>query len=127
MMGIGNVISTKRKERGLSQEQLAQEINVARQTISKWELNETLPDIESLRKLAIFLEFSIDSALDIDVDDDDDNMEWMIIGFAIIGNMITIFFDYAMLGIAMPFIGLGIYFIWKAFRGNQKNGKSPKE
>lgn len=126
MMEIGNVISAKRKERGLSQEQLAQEINVARQTISKWELNETLPDIESLRKLAVFLGFSIDSALDIDVDDDDD-MEWMIIGFAIIGNMITIFFDYAMLGIAMPFIGLGIYFVLKAFRGNHKNSKSPKE
>lgn len=126
MMEIGNVISAKRKERGLSQEQLAQEINVARQTISKWELNETLPDIESLRKLAVFLGFSIDSALDIDVDHDDD-MEWMIIGFAIIGNMITIFFDYAMLGIAMPFIGLGIYFVLKAFRGNQKNSKLPKE
>lgn len=126
MMEIGNVISAKRKERGLSQEQLAQEINVARQTISKWELNETLPDIESLRKLAVFLGFSIDSVLDIYVDDDDD-MEWMIIGFAIIGNMITIFFDYAMLGIAMPFIGLGIYFILKAFRGNHKNSKLPKE
>ena len=126
MMEIGNVISAKRKEQGLSQEQLAQEINVARQTISKWELNETLPDIESLRKLAVFLGFSIDSALDIDVDDDDD-MEWMIIGFAIIGNMITIFFDYAMLGIAMPFIGLGIYFVLKAFRGNHKNSKLPKE
>lgn len=126
MMEIGNVISTKRKERGLSQEQLAQEINVTRQTISKWELNETLPDIESLRKLAVFLEFSIDSALDIDVDDDDD-MEWMIIGFAIIGNIITIFFDYAMFGIAMPFIGLGIYFVLKAFRGNHKNSKLPKE
>lgn len=37
-MEIGNMISTKRKEKGLSQEQLAQEINVARQTISKWEL-----------------------------------------------------------------------------------------
>ena len=114
-MEIGNMISTKRKEKGLSQEQLAQEINVARQTISKWELDETLPDLESLRKLAVFLGFSIDSALDIDVDDDDD-MEWMI----------TVFFDQAMIGIAMPFIGLGIYFIWKAFRGNQKNSKSNK-
>lgn len=124
-MEIGNMISTKRKEKGLSQEQLAQEINVARQTISKWELDETLPDLESLRKLAVFLGFSIDSALDIDVDDDDD-MEWMIIGFAIVGNVITVFFDQAMIGIAMPFIGLCIYFIWKAFRGNQKNSKSNK-
>ena len=124
-MEIGNMISTKRKEKGLSQEQLAQEINVARQTISKWELDETLPDLESLRKLAVFLGFSIDSALDIDVDDDDD-MEWMIIGFAIVGNVITVFFDQAMIGIAMPFIGLGIYFICMAFRGNQKNSKSNK-
>ena len=51
-MEIGNMISTKRKEKGLSQEQLAQEINVARQTISKWELDETLPDLESLNRFS---------------------------------------------------------------------------
>ena len=58
-MDIGNIIYTKRKEKGLSQEQLAEAIGVARQTVSKWETSETLPDVESLQKLAIFLGFSV--------------------------------------------------------------------
>ena len=58
-MKLGELIYTRRKEKGLSQEKLAEQINVARQTISKWETNETIPDVESLKKLAIVLEFSI--------------------------------------------------------------------
>lgn len=57
IVDIGNIIYTKRKEKGLSQEQLAEAIGVARQTVSKWETSETLPDVESLQKLAIFLAF----------------------------------------------------------------------
>ena len=80
-MDIGNIIYTKRKEKGLSQEQLAESIGVARQTVSKWETSETLPDVESLQKLAIFLGFSVDKALGIDTglieeDDDDDRLAY---------------------------------------------------
>ena len=45
-MEIGNKIQELRKKNGLSQEQLAEKIGVARQTISKWELGETYPDLE---------------------------------------------------------------------------------
>ena len=65
-MNLGNLIYTKRKGKGLSQEQLAEAIGVARQTVSKWETNETVPDLESMRKLAVFLEFSVDKVLGID-------------------------------------------------------------
>ena len=36
-MELGKLIYLKRKEKGLSQEKLAEEIHVARQTVSKWE------------------------------------------------------------------------------------------
>ena len=58
-MNIGSTISELRKKNNLTQEQLAEKLNVTRQTISKWETNETIPDVESLKKLAIVLEFSI--------------------------------------------------------------------
>ena len=43
-MKLGNKITALRKARGMSQEQLAQMLEVSRQAVSKWELNETIPD-----------------------------------------------------------------------------------
>ena len=43
-MALGNKILEYRKRNGLSQEQLADKINVTRQTISNWELGETQPN-----------------------------------------------------------------------------------
>lgn len=44
-MNLGNKIMTLRKKNNLSQEDLAEKVGVTRQTISKWELEETTPDI----------------------------------------------------------------------------------
>lgn len=41
-MELGKIIYAKRKEKGLSQEQLAEVIGVARQTVSKWETGVSL-------------------------------------------------------------------------------------
>ena len=51
-MELGNLILKYRKQNNLSQEDLAKEIGVTRQTISKWELNETSPDLKQAAKLA---------------------------------------------------------------------------
>ena len=51
-MKLGNLILKYRKQKNLSQEDLAKEIGVTRQTISKWELNETSPDLKQAVKLA---------------------------------------------------------------------------
>lgn len=107
-MEIGKIIYEKRKVKGLSQEQLAEKLNVSRQTISKWETNETLPDIENLKKLAILLEFSIDSVLEIEIEEKDDKVEWLIIGGFIIGNALSFVFDNAMLGYVFAMLGFGV-------------------
>ena len=44
-MGFGNHLYQARKKSGLSQENVAEKLGVSRQTISKWETDETLPDI----------------------------------------------------------------------------------
>ena len=51
-MEIGNKISELRKKNNLSQEALAEKIGVTRQTISKWELGETSPDIKQAKELS---------------------------------------------------------------------------
>lgn len=63
-MSIGEKIIKLRKERGYSQEDLAREIEVSRQSISKWELNESSPDAENLLKLSKLFAVSIDYLLD---------------------------------------------------------------
>ena len=49
----------KRRERGLSQEELAVRLHVVRQTISKWEKGQSVPDAEQLIKLAVILETTV--------------------------------------------------------------------
>jgi transcriptional regulator with XRE-family HTH domain len=49
-----------RKEKGLSQEQLGNEIYVTRQTISKWELGDTVPDMNKLIELSRLFNISVD-------------------------------------------------------------------
>ncbi|MGO3609551.1 MAG: helix-turn-helix transcriptional regulator [Enterococcus gilvus] len=44
-MTLGTNFFTARKKQSLSQEDVAERLGVSRQTISKWELDETLPDI----------------------------------------------------------------------------------
>ncbi len=51
-MELGNKINELRKKYGFSQEELADKVNVTRQTISKWELGETAPDILQAKELA---------------------------------------------------------------------------
>lgn len=60
---IGNFIMAKRKSLGMTQQQLADKLNVSFQAISKWECGTTYPNIEILRDLATILEVSVDEIL----------------------------------------------------------------
>lgn len=66
-MEIGNKILELRKKKNLSQEQLAEKINVTRQTISKWELNETTPDINQAKELSKIFKISLDELTNNDI------------------------------------------------------------
>lgn len=60
---VGNFIMEKRKALGLTQQQLAEKLNVSFQAISKWENGTSYPNIEILPDLAIMLEVSVDEIL----------------------------------------------------------------
>lgn len=63
-MTTGQKIQALRKGRGLTQEQLAAWLGVSRQAVSRWELDETLPDTQNLLPLKEALGVSIDTLLD---------------------------------------------------------------
>ena len=62
-MQIGNKINQLRKLSGMTQEQLAEKLNVSRQTISKWESGSSSPDIESVVKVSEIFQVSLDDLL----------------------------------------------------------------
>ena len=53
-----------RKKKGLTQEELASELNVSRQAITKWEIGEGSPDIDNLRNITLFFHVSVDYLID---------------------------------------------------------------
>ena len=67
-MTLGNHLYNARKKSGLSQEDVAAKLGVSRQTISKWELDETLPDIRQAKRLAVLYRLSLDELIDFDID-----------------------------------------------------------
>jgi len=60
---IGLFIMNRRKELGLTQQQLADKLHISFQAVSKWEKGTTYPNIEILRDLAIVLDVSTDEIL----------------------------------------------------------------
>lgn len=67
-MSLGNSLFNARKKAGLSQEEVAEKLGVSRQTISKWELDETLPDIQQSKKLSRLYHLTLDELIDFDVE-----------------------------------------------------------
>lgn len=63
-MNLGNKISDLRRKNNLSQEELGEQVGVTRQTISKWELEETTPDILQAKKLSKIFNISLDELTD---------------------------------------------------------------
>ena len=59
-MEFNNKLYELRKQKGFSQEQLANRLNVSRQTISKWEVGESTPDMENLVAISELFEISLD-------------------------------------------------------------------
>lgn len=67
-MNLGDRILTLRKSVGLSQEQLAEVVGVSRQAISKWETNQTAPELDNLIQLASAFSVSTDELLGIEAE-----------------------------------------------------------
>jgi len=63
---FGDRIKTLRKSQNLNQVQLAQKLDVSKQTVSNWENNNILPSIEMLIKIANYFSVSTDYLLELD-------------------------------------------------------------
>ena len=62
-MEVKDVLFRLRSEKGISQEELAKELLVTRQAVSRWENGDTIPNTETLKLLSKFYDVSINTLL----------------------------------------------------------------
>src|SRR5690625_3923756 len=64
IMTLAEKLKKARKEAGLTQEELAERMNVSRSAVAKWETDKGMPDIENLRLISSMIDVSIDYLLE---------------------------------------------------------------
>ncbi len=60
---VGKNIKKFRESKNMTQEDVAEKLNVTRQAVSSWETEKTQPDVETLQKLAQVLEISVEELI----------------------------------------------------------------
>ena len=116
-MNLGDKILQLRKKNGLSQEQLGEKVDVTRQTISNWELGETTPNPEQLKKMSKAFNVSIDEILDNDSKEflmnkisNTEKLAGIIIKILkVIGFVIVVYIIFMIIAV----IGLGVFTVIK--------------
>ena len=71
-MTFGEKLQKLRKEKGWTQEQLAAQISISRQALSKWELGTAIPDTENIVQISKLFQVSTDYLLNDDYESDED-------------------------------------------------------
>ena len=78
MNNIGKRIKEYRKKKDITQEKLAEYLNISSQAVSKWETVVAIPDISMLIPLSRLLNVSTDKLLGIESDEKDEKQEQLI-------------------------------------------------
>ncbi len=81
---IGEMISSLRKEKNMTQNDLAEKMNVTDKAVSKWERNLSCPDVNSISKLAEILGVSVEELLNAQTKQEDSKVDDLI-NVALIG------------------------------------------
>ena len=75
---FGNMVAVLRKEKGMTQLELAEKMGVTDKAVSKWERDLSFPDVSSIPKLAEILEVSVDELMQIKIDGKDASVKGKI-------------------------------------------------
>lgn len=112
---IGNYISKKRKEKNITQQELAEQLNVSNKTVSKWECGKSLPDYSVVEALCSALDIST-SELFSGVDNSQLNESKMIDMLERIQKLENQ--KNNILGILLIILGIACFFMSQLLTGN---------
>lgn len=90
METIGYRIKKLRKEENISQDELAFELKVSRQTISKWENDTVKPDIDSINLLCIYFNITSDYLINGNLSQSNNKSNFILYAISLIVGIITI-------------------------------------
>jgi transcriptional regulator with XRE-family HTH domain len=124
-----------RKESGFSQEQLAELLDVSRQSVSKWESGQTYPEINKLIILSDLFKITLDDLVrdkntgfiemkedEIGEDEEDDDIDSsLMVGGFLVGIAIGAITGNYMWGTAGMFLALGSSYVIKGIKGKKKD------
>ena len=68
-MKFGDKLIALRKKKGLSQEELAEKLSVSRQSVSKWESNNTYPETDKIVQICNIFECTMDDLINDNITD----------------------------------------------------------
>ena len=132
-MSLGNNIYNLRSQSGLSQEDLAAKLGVSRQSVSKWETDASVPDVDKLIQLSKIFEITLDELVNGEENQQQAQAQICetiqaksapavisstfktrkIVGAVLIGvSLLSVFFSLIFMSDITPFIiGLSVYFL----------------
>lgn len=117
-MKIEDKLLKLRKEKGLSQEEVADILNVSRQTISKWETGQSSPDFDKIIPICELYEISCDELLTgkkkeeiIKEEKEHEHMKAKGIGLSLGLYVLSIILFMFLISLSGPIIALGIFFL----------------
>ena len=117
-MKIEDKLLKLRKEKRLSQEDVAEKLNVSRQTVSKWETGQSSPDLDKIIPLCELYEISSDELLTgkkyeevIKEKKEQENMKAKGIGLSLVIYVLSIILFVFLISFSGPVIALGIFFL----------------
>ena len=133
-MNIADRIQLLRKAKGISQEVLADEIGVSRQAVSKWESEQSMPDLEKIILLSDYFETTTDYLLKGVEPIKESEKKWNALWFTIAGTIlnivglilaIVIWLEIQRIytvgiGLTLMLLGTGIFLTGQILDGNHK-------
>ena len=109
---IGEIISNLRKEKGMTQNDLAQKMNVTDKAVSKWERNLSCPDVNSIPKLAEILGTIVEELLNAQSKEENKKVDEIInigVGLAMgICIVVTSILKQINMNSALTMLGIGL-------------------
>lgn len=98
----GEKIKRIRRENNLSQEDLARSLHTSRQTVSRWETNRSVPDLEMLEKVAFIFEMEVKDLLDVKMVNKNQEKQETLDSYL----PLSILMMFSVISVVIPFLGV---------------------